>query len=347
MKKLDHFDALEILSYNAIFNFINSNRNYGKTWCFKRRAFKRGQKRGKITVWVRRFKEEAKEAAQSFYTSRDLQRFCGVEMYDPETKQGNCKQIGRSFYVKRGKEWKLFLKVVYLSQANAMRGVDDVDLDTIVFDEYRTTPEKYALYRGNEVDHFIDMFFSVKREHQVRCFFLGNKEADIQPFATYFGMPPLPDTWEGIQTYRSGSIAVQQINNKPVEESDYDKKTHALFEGTKYGNYIYKDATKTGVSVKVKRPSSNTMLYVQLKLKGQYIRIVTDGASYYVCKGYDASRAVYCDVAENTPKHLLLTKRLKRYFTSLETALTISNVYYESRPMYEAILPFYRWLNII
>lgn len=347
MKRPEHFDGIEILSYNAIFNFIDSNRNYGKTWCFKRRAFKRGLKRGKITVWVRRFKEEAKEAAASFFTSRDLQRFCGVIMYDPETKEGNCKQIGRCFYVKRGKQWKLFLKIVYLSQANAMRGVDDVDLDTIVFDEYRTTPEKYALYRGNEVDHFIDMFFSVKREHQVTCIFLGNKEADINPFASYFGMPALPDSWEGIQTYRKGSIARQQINNKPREVSEYDRKQRALFEGTKYGDYIYNDATKTSASVKVRKPNGNTLLYVQLKLKGQYVRIVTDGASFYVCKGFDASRAVYCDTHENTAKHLLLTKRLKRYFIGLENALTMSNVYYETRGMYDIILPFYKWLNII
>lgn len=346
MKRPEHFDALEIMSYGAIFNFINSNRNYGKTWCFKKRAFRRGLKYGKITLWVRRFQTEAKETAENFYKSRDLQKFCGIELYDPETKRGNVRQDGRSFYVKRGNKWKLFLKVVYLSQATAIRGVDDVDLDTIVFDEYRTTQEKYRQYRGNEVDHFNDIFITVKREHKVRCFFLGNKEEALNPYAHYFGLPELPDSYEGIKTYRNGSIAVQQINNVPKELSDYDRSLRDLYNGTRYGNYLYESKTKSAQDIRIKRAPKDATIYVQLFLRGHYVRILLAGGCFYIVNTVDKTQPVYCDIQINQPKHLLLSKKHKRFFNAFVNGLIDGRVYYNTQGTLEAITPFLQWLNI-
>ena len=75
--------------------------------------------------------------------SVDFIKFCGIELYNPETKTGNVKQIGNTFYIKQGKSWTWFLKIVSLSDSNAMRSADDVDCDTIIFDEFTTTIDKY------------------------------------------------------------------------------------------------------------------------------------------------------------------------------------------------------------
>ena len=56
-----YYNGLKMLSHNAIYNFVNTNRNFGKTWTFKYRAVKRALKKGKKTIWIRRFKKEAKE----------------------------------------------------------------------------------------------------------------------------------------------------------------------------------------------------------------------------------------------------------------------------------------------
>ena len=85
MKK--YFSALDVSSYNAIYTFIISNRNYGKTWGFKRRAWKRAMKHGKKTLWIRRFQKEVKEAVSTFYASKDLLQWIGdIEPYDTTTK---------------------------------------------------------------------------------------------------------------------------------------------------------------------------------------------------------------------------------------------------------------------
>lgn len=342
-----HFDGSRACNSNAIFHFINSNRNFGKTWAFKKRAFKRALKRGKKTIWIRRFEEEAKECALSFYTSKDLQRFCGIEPYNKETKTGNFKQEGRRFYVKRGKQWEMFLQVVALSNAGSMRGVDDISLDTIIFDEYRTTPEKYTLFRGNEVTQFIDIFFSVKREHQVKCFFLGNRESENDPYMNYFGIPPAPRGYEGVRRYRNGTIYVQYINNiQNRTQGDYDTQLEYLFSNTSYGNYIYKNQTKDAQSVSIRKPPTNSIIYFQLLLGGHYISILTRDGHFYCKSGADRSKLIYSDRQTDLRNHLYLSKRLKKFFPAFENAIVDRRVHYESDAVYEQVLPFIKWLGI-
>ena len=350
MSKIKHYsdkDGFEVTTRNAVFNLINTNRNYGKTWLFKKRAFKRALKHGRKTIWVRRFKKEAKEATAKFFASSDLRKYCGIEWYDPDTKKGNCKQNGSTFYVKRNGTWEWFLQVVALTDSSNMRGVDDVKVDTIVFDEYRTTPERYARYRGNEVTDFIDIFFSAKREHEIRCFFLGNKESTFDPYFAYFNIPTFPDSFEGIRMFRNGAICVQFINNKQnTRDNEYANKVESLLKGTAYGNYIYESATKNKKSIRIKKPPFGASYYVQLFIRGQYVKVQIYNGSFYVSTGVDKSKAIYCDEHTSMPRHFLLTRRMKKYFIAFENALSNGNVYYLNNVSYEAILPFYNWLNI-
>lgn len=347
-------DGLLVLSYNGIITAVLSNRNYGKTWTFKKRAFKRALKHGKKTIWLRMFQKETRSAINSFFTSKDLQKYCGVSIYDKDTnKDGNLKQFGNTFYCrkknkngKRGR-WFWFLKVFKLSDDDAIRSADDVDVDTIVFDEFTKTPNKYKRFRGDIVTSFIDILFSSKREHQVRCIIIGNKESYNNPFFTYFGIKPLPTTFEGIRSYRHGSFIVQQINNKPQAQNDYDKKMAYLLEGTAYGNYIYNDAYKQETGFKPRKMPADASIYCQLVFNRQPLKICTHNGFFYVNDKIEKTRRVYCDVLANKySNELLLVKKQKRFFTAFINALADNRVYYESALVYEAMTPFFQRLTI-
>lgn len=343
-------DGLKLLSHNAIFNEVNTNRNYGKTWTFKKRAFKRALKHNKKTIWLRCFKKEAKEAINVFFSGRDLQNYCGVSWYDKDTNpNGNLKQNGNTFYYRKDNKrpWNWFLKVYALSDADAMRSADDVDVDTIVFDEYTKTPDKLKRYRGNIVNDLLDIYFSAKREHEVKVILLGNKEIINNPFLTYFGIKPLPKSFEGIRTYRNGSIAVQQINNEAKDTSEYDKKVKAMLQGTTYGNYIYNHDYKQEMAFRPRKTPQGATLYCQLINNTTPIRICTHNGFYYVNDRIDKNKRIYCDRLYNKyPNELLLVKRQKRFFTGLINALADNRVYYNSAKTYEALQPFLQWLAI-
>lgn len=342
-------EGLRLLSYNAIFNFVQTNRNYGKTWTFKKRAFRRAMKHGKKTIWLRMFKEETKEAANTFFQSSDLRKYCGIELYDAETGKGNVKQEGKTFYYRRNEKspWKWFIKIFTLSNPDAVRSADDVDVDTIVFDEYTKTQEKYRRYRGSIPNNFIDILFSAKREHEIKCVFLGNKEGFSNPFFLYFGITPPPSSWEGIKTYREGSIAIQQINNAAASEGDYNGKMAAALKGTSYGNYIYKSDYKAASGLKPRKMPATASLYVQLNIKRQSLKIAFLDGFYYVNRRIDESKPVYCDVLPHCyKKERLLVKRQRTFFYAFIDALARNAVFYDDELTHEAMQPFLQWLSV-
>lgn len=343
----DYYNNIKIQSYNSVFNFINSNRNFGKTWSFKKRAFIRGLKHGKRTIWIRRFQNEVKEAKNTFYSSVDLQKFCEIEPYDKDKKTGNFKQEGNRFYCMHNGKWWNFLTICKLSDSKAIRSADDVNTDTIIFDEYTTTAENYKRFRGDEVEYFIDLFFSIKREHKVICFFLGNKESIFNPYLTYFGITPPPANWEGIRHYKNNSIAYEQINNLPKVKNSYDSMIFNLFKGTKYGNYIYNSEYKQFKNVPIKKPPVDAILYCQLIWDNNKLKILRKSNSFYVISSIDYSKPIYSNCISNSDsKIMFLLKSYKKYFKSLYEAISLNNVYYNSQAVYENIQSFYKWLSM-
>ena len=347
-------DGLHALSFNGIITTVLSNRNYGKTWTFKRRAFRRAIKHGKKTIWLRLFKKEVSEAISTFYTGKDLQAYCGIDFYDKDTNpNGNLKQVGKTFYYrKRNKSgkwtrWQWFLKVYALSDADAVRSADDVDVDTIVFDEFTKPTQKYRRYVGNIANDFIDILFSTKREHVVRAILIGNKESVNNPIFTYFNIKPMPTSWEGVKAFRGGSFVMQQINNKEETESDYGQKLNKLLEGTAYGNYIYKDAYKNESGFKPRKTPAKANIYCQLFVNSQAIKISVNNGLFYVNMRVDTTKRIYCDTLPHKYKNeLLLVKKQKRFFMALINALADNRVYYDNAMTYEAIQPFYSWLTV-
>lgn len=348
MKHYGDKDGLLVLSRNAVFTAVLSNRTYGKTWTFKRRAFRRAVKHGKKTIWLRLFKKEAKECVATFYSSKDLQKYCGIDPFDKDTNpNGNFKQIGNAFYVKRGKRWVWFLKIYALTDCGALRSVDDVDIDTIVFDEFTKPTAMYRRYHGSIATDFLDIFFSLKREHKVRCVFLGNKESFANPIFDYFHIKPLPATFEGIRSYCGRSFAVQQINNKTKEEESYDAAVKTLLKGTSYGNYIYANEYRASTPFKKRCTPSNSAVYCQVYIKSHSLKISVLNGFFYVNGNIENGKPIYCDL----PPHKwnderILVKKHKAFFSALVSAIADNRVYYDDASIHEAMQAFTQWLGV-
>lgn len=341
-----YYTSIGLQSYNAVFNFVISNRNYGKTWSMQKRAFKRGIKHGKRTLWVRRFHAESKQAIDKLYKSPDLLQFIGAEIYDKETKQGNLKQNGRKFYCRRGNKWYCFLEVIALCDSRSMRSADDVNIDTIVFDEFTTTPDKYKLYRGDEVTDFIDLFISIKREHEVKVFLFGNKESVNNPYFNYFGIKPLPQEYQGIRTFKGGSIAIQQINNKQRNTTQYENKVNNLLNGTKYQSYL-NNAYKNATDVPIRKLPAYATLYLQVDIDNYAVRIMTNGTYFFVTSKLDDTKPVYCDSIKGKYKNeRVLLQRNKILLKGLVNSYAMNKVSYTDLASYESFRMFLNWLNI-
>lgn len=344
-------DLNKALSYSTgLFYFFDTVRNIGKTWAVKKRIWRRAFKHGKKTIYVRRFRKEVSECSATFYQSADIIKHCkGLIPYNPDTKKGNCKQQGRTFFIKRNQKWTWFLKIVSLTEYAKMRSADDVDCDTIIFDEYTTTPEKYKQYRGNEVEHFIDLSISIARHHNIRCIFLGNKESIDNPYYNYFGLKPLPTAFQGTRTYKQGTLVRTQFND-PIElQEDVTLcKFRKLLDKTAYGQYMHAGEYKTHVALKWYKTPAKADGYLQLYWKKKLLAISTYKGYIYVNDKPDIMCTLFTDQCDNKYPHQkqLIKKLHAKLFNTLYHAVQDNRVRYSSETVFNNIQPFYKWLNI-
>lgn len=348
----NYINFLPIFSYSrGIFYFVNTVRNIGKSWQLAYIAWRRAEQLGKKTILIRRFKNEAKEAAESLYASTDLIKYCKTLIpYDETTKKGNFKRRGSTFYIKRNKKWVWFLKITNLAKFKNFRSAGDIDCDRIFFDEYTTTLKQYRLYKGNEVEEFIDMFISICREHPVKAIFCGNKESFYNPYFDYFHIPALPSNFEGLRQYRKGTVIVYQRNRgvKSQKQNQFLQALNTALKGTAYGDYMQNAAYKQSIKLNFTPPPKDVENYTQIKWRGKFIRFTQKDGIIYVDDKRQDQFFYMCDETDNTtPYQLQLIKsKDKPNFYKLIQAVADNRIKYSSEAIFNAVKPFFTWLGI-
>lgn len=338
-----------VLSYSeAIFYFIDSVRNVGKSWSIARRTWRRAYKKGKKTIIVRLFRKEATIAAAQMYDSADIIDFCtGLIPYDKKTKKGNFKKVGNTCYIKRCGRWRWFLKTVSLSEFKNMRSADDVDCDTIIFDEYTTTPSKYKRYQGNIAEDFLDLLVTIMRQHEVRALFCGNKEAVYNPFYAYLGIPPLQDDFEGIRYYKENSVARQQWNKEVGKPNRAKEKLKKALKGTRYGEYLYKAKTRTQTAITYYQAPQQARLYEQFYVQNTPLLVLFFDDYFYITCKPDLTKGCYTDKQYPELKNATIyTPPARVRYEKLIHAFLNNKVRYENGRAAEASIALAKMLKI-
>lgn len=329
------YNSLRIQSYNAFLNFIVGARNLGKTWSFKIRAYKRFMRRGRKTIWVRRFKHEAKETAATFFTGKLRRKL--------RLTDDNFKMQGRKAYAMRNGKWECFLNVVYLSESRALRSAEDSAVDTIIFDEFTATPDRYVLYRGDEVADFIDLVMTVRRTNEeLKVFFLGNKEtATASPYFTYLKIPSPELNFSGIRSYKNGSIAIEIRDDipEPVRNSYAHKVADAL-SGTAYYAYLTDGKSKSAPCNVQKCPKSARKV-LQVDFIGA-CSLWANADKLYVKTGADKSLLTFV----NGDDKKYIKKRIyhptdKKVLSFIVDAYKRGNLFYNDEKAFEFFSPFF------
>lgn len=257
MHSLEFYNNLEIRSYNALFNFTDGGRSIGKTTAWKNTALRAYNKEGVMTIWVRRTEEQTKATKQSItsFITPTVQKLASIDIDDLRIEGNYCK-------IRDGKKWENVIKFCSLSTSRKERSIEEKNPKFMVFDEYTTTPEEYALFRGNEVRALIDLFITKKRETDLRLFCLGNSEYILNPYFEYFGIHAI----DGIHTYKNRSICVE---NSAIISKTMGGQLGDALAGTEYGEFLQTNTDCTGWHI-IPRPE-NCNIYATFGVRGQYL----------------------------------------------------------------------------
>ena len=333
----NYINYLPIYSRHAIFNLIEAPRDVGKTFTAKLWGTKRFLKCGKKFVWVRRTEEETKVAKGKFFKKKHL-KMLGISPEDVRIK-------GNYGYIKRGRKWVDFVEFCSLATAEKQRSVDDEDYDFMFVDEAFATPAKRAVYKGDEVRDFIDLFISKKREHKMTAFLIGNKETINNPYFQYFGITPPPDGFEGVRMFRNGTVCVWTFSDF-VESEDHDQMT-ALLQGTPYYEYMFKGAAKCATPVRLEKTPKNARFYCAFDF-GTPVTISRHNGRFFARGGLDPSRNVFVS-RETMGKYavqILCTRRDKTRFAGVERAYKSNSISYDTNLTAETVLSIFEQIGI-
>ena len=350
----DYYDNRIVKSHNCIYNFIDTLRDDGKSWSFKIAGVIRFIKHRKKTVWNRTFVNEKKATKKKFLSRKliakineELHKYGSKKWSKITVKMEDFKLDGDYLVYVPYKDW-CFNFTATGQQANT-KSVDDPDCNTLVYDEYATTPERFARYRGNIVQDFNDLFITNKREHVLRCFFLGNKEMVANPFKNYFGVQPLPVDFDGIRHYQEHTLLVQQKNTQPkaVKENEFNQRVEKLFKGTAYGKYLYDGAVKGVDTNRIARRPEKAIPYCAFDLEKPVTIYQYDGKMYFD-NGVDKKRVIVTRKPSTKYKRVfVLTKSDTVRFSALKRCFKMNNVFYCDELSYEQGQIILSELNII
>lgn len=332
-----HKKILILLSYNAILNFIIDNRNTGKTTQFKKRALIRAINNHTMTVWCRRFDNEYKACKREFLNNK----FFAVLKADYKNKfKKEDFKINGDYACYKNTPFVYFLN---LKKATSDKGIDAENIDTIVFDEFMTEDMQYNYYHGNEVHDFFKIFFTKKRTHadgsesQIKIFMLGNRDSFTNPYYTYFGLPPIDISFEGIKTFKNGSIAVLQLNSEPMKvKTDYDRKLKSMIEGTPLNAYLHGNVLNN-VNMQFVSAPKNAQIYAQFDI-GYNLSFLSQNGKIFVISRLDRNKLVFTDKPKDKYKRVYVVNRSKKnIFSFLDLCYKRNLIKYESqRAYYEA-----------
>jgi hypothetical protein len=211
------YDPHDLLTHNALFNFVIGNRGAGKTYSFKRWAIKDFLKTGAQFIYLRRYKTEFDDFKNFF--ADVSQEFPDVEF---EVK-------GKLLFINQ----QLAGYGVALSTALTKKSVSYHLVNKIGFDEF-VIDSKVIHYLSNEVTMFLEFYETVARmRDNVRAVFLSNAVSVVNPYFLYWNLRP-----KGNKRFtKHGHLLIEFVKNQDFMDAKYKTRFGQIIKGTRYGDY--------------------------------------------------------------------------------------------------------------
>lgn len=265
-----YYDYNNILSRNAMINFILTNRGGGKTYGFKKKVINNFLKKGEQFIYVRRYKTEFKKILTFF---DDIK----VEY------EGHTFKCTKNYaYI----DDKIAGYFIPLSTANNEKSTAYPNVTLMGFDEFiidkknqRYLPEEPILLNG-----LIET--TVRNRDNLTVVCLANNVTICNPYFEFWGI--YPDFEKGIKTYNKGGgekIAVELNADDEFIKEKIKTRWGKLISNTKYGEHaIYNKSLSDDDYFILEKKPQNAKFIFSLILNSEEIGIWTVGDIFYCDK---------------------------------------------------------------
>lgn len=313
------YDIGQTLTYNCLFNFIIGNRGCGKTYAAKKRAVKQFLEKGYQFVYLRRFKEELDETAESYFN--DI-------IHNNEFPDAVIEYKGGQYFINE----QVAGYAMALTKAKDYKSISFPMVYLIIYDEFLIEDNGYSRYLKNEVKQFLSFYMSIDRYRGCTVFFLANSVTMINPYFLFWDLT-LP---YGSNITRRGDVLLQLVQDEEFIRERKQTRFGRLVAGTEFEEYAIENKFTQETSVFIQRKTEKARYLFTMLYKGEPYGVWVDykEGKMFVSENVDPSCAcVYSlTVADHKPNTMFLNQINKSmWFKQFIDNYKLGNVYFESQ----------------
>ena len=328
-----YWNINELLSYNALLNFVIGERGVGKSYGAKLYVANRFIKKGEQFVYIRRYKTELKTAMMKNSTPVFFEQITN----DPKMEGHKFSNTKDTMSI----DGKICGYAIPLSVANILKSSTYDKVTTIIFDEFILDKGTYH-YLQDEVTAFLETFETISRLREVKVLFLGNAISITNPYFTYFDLS-LPYNSE-FKTFKDGLIVVNYIKNIKYREVKKQTKFGRLIENTEYGKYAIDNEFLRDSKYFIKKKNKNSKFFFIMKLGGKDYGVWIDynTNSIFISNDYDPLCPVIITINPNDHNEttLLIKIRNNTFFKNLIEHYRQGLLFFENQNIKNTVLEY-------
>lgn len=328
-----YYSRNDLLSYNALFNFVVGERGTGKTYQFKDWSISDFIKNNNQFVYVRRFKTEFKDIGNFF---DDM-----IKKY-PKHKFS----VGHGkFYIDN----KIAGFYIALSTAITKKSVAYPNVNKIGFDEFIL--EKSTLhYLPNEVNAFLGLYETIARDrNNVRCMFMANSVTLINPYFLFFDIQV--SKTKRFWKFKNNDLIIELTDLQEFKEHKKETRFAKIIDGTDFSKYSIDGDFVSDNYEFIENKSNNSYYCFTLVYKGEYIGVWCDGkiGIMYISTKVDLNYPIKYAIttSDHKPNMIVLSNKYSREKIKIITKMyEYGCLRYESLKLKSMMFDIFKLLNI-
>lgn len=327
-------DLNKILSYGSLLYFILAERGVGKSYSSKKYIVSHFKKTGKQTVYIRRYKQELKEATMKKDTGIFFDQ---IKEEFPNDKLSNSSEV---LYCNK----KVCGYALPLSTSNILKSSTFEQVDTIIFDEFIIDKGCYH-YLQNEVNAFMELIETVGRLRDIKVLCLGNAISVTNPYFLELNLTlPYNSEFKVCKKDNQGNPLIVVYYGKNLKYREIKKQTRfgQLVEGTKFGNYAIDNVMLRDSKAFIRKKSRHAKHLFILKLNNKNIGVWIDyqEAQMYLSYDYDPNCPIIfaLNSEDHNEQSMLIRGRSSPFFSSIIDYYRLAKLNFDNQQIKNQVL---------
>lgn len=316
-----YYDSHDLMTRNAMFNFVVGGRGTGKTFDSKRYRIRHFLKTGRQFIYLRRYKTELEDKDTFFGDIIREGYFPGYE-FKVDGMRGYVRSaVPEDTKPEDAPPWRLMCFFVTLSTALTKKSVPYPLVDFIIFDEF-IIDKGNLHYLPDELKQFQDFYNTVDRfEDRVKVMFLANAVSIMNPY--FIGLNLHPRKGARFTKAANGYIMIEMVSSDRFRAFVDSTRFGQMIKGTSYYDYAVSNTFHDDSDVMVKQKSDAALFRWAFSFDGREIGIWTDFQEgvYYVCAKVPPNAMCFVLTKDDMQPNLMMVEKsspvlrvLKRYY---------------------------------